>query len=157
MTSLPAVTSAANSFKIACASALDTRMKNYLNIFSAVFFLLISGLGCGFIAGDETAAPAPNSNRTLTDKAVDTTVGKSQIGIPECDQVMDSIEAELNNAEDNFALKAAKAVVLNRFRDSIRESFEQNPNDKESLGKTCREIKVQFDSYKAKEQSGSAN
>lgn len=114
-------------------------------------------VGCSFISGDDSASTPANSNRTLTDKAVDTTVGKSSIGIPECDQVMDSIEAELNNSEDGFAVKAAKAVVLNQFRDSIRQSFEQNPNDKEALAKTCREIKTQFDSYKANAQTAPKN
>ena len=93
----------------------------------------------------------------MTDKAIDTTVGRSNIGIPECDQVLDSIEAELNNPDDNFALKAAKAIVLNQFKDSIRQSFEENPNDKESLASTCREIKSQFEAYKSNEQSGKSN
>jgi hypothetical protein len=132
-------------------------MKNYLHLFTVIIIVFVAGFGCSFISGGDSASTPANSNKTLTDKAVDTTVGKSKIGIPECDQVMDSIEAELNNPDDNFAAKAAKAIVLNRFRDSIRESFEQNPNDKESLAKTCREIKTQFDSYKANEQSGTKN
>jgi hypothetical protein len=66
---------------------------------------------------------------------------------------MDAIEAELNNSDDNFIVKAGKATVLNRIKDSIKESVEKNPNDKEELAKTCREFKIQFDKYKAEQQT----
>ena len=124
-------------------------MRNQSQLFAAVAVIFFVGFGCGFIANDSGAGS--NSNATLTDKAVDKTVGKSNIGIPECDEVINAIDAELNNPDDNFVVKAAKATALNRIKDSIRESIEQNQNDKTELAKTCREFKAQFDKYKAEE------
>lgn len=118
-----------------------------------MLLILAVGLGCGLIgSGAEPVSGPGGSNKSLTDKAVDKTVGRSNIGVPECDEVIDAIEAELNNPDDNFMIKAAKATILNRFKDGIRESIEQNPNDKVELAKTCREFKTQFDHYKAEEQ-----
>ena len=111
-----------------------------------------TGSCCGFVGGSDADSGANGSNKTITDKAVDTTVGRSKIGVPECDEVIDAIEAEMNDPDDNFVVKAAKATVLNRIKDGIRESVEQNQNDKVELAKTCREFKVQFEQYKAEQQ-----
>jgi hypothetical protein len=132
-------------------------MKNYLQLFTVIILILTIGLGCSFMSSGEAGAGSNQSNRTLTDKAVDKTVGRSNIGVPECDQVIDAIEAEMNNPDDNFVVKAAKATILNRIKDGIRESVEQNQNDKAELAKTCREFKTQFDAYKAEEQKKNAN
>lgn len=129
-------------------------MRNYIHLFTAVILMVFVGLGCSLIGGgDDTTSQSNSANKPLTDRAVDRTVGRSNIGVPECDQVIDAIEAEMNNPEDNFVVKAAKATVLNRIKDGIRESFEQNPNDKVELAKTCREFKTQFDQFKAQEQN----
>ena len=116
--------------------------------------LCLVGLGCGLFGGSGGGTSSPASgNKSLEDRAVESTVGRSNIGVPECDEVMDAIEAELNNSDDNFIVKAGKATVLNRIKDSIKESVEKNPNDKEELAKTCREFKTQFDKYKAEQQT----
>jgi hypothetical protein len=130
-------------------------MKNYIQLFTVVVLIFGVGLGCSLIRGSERGPSG--SNKSLTDKAVDKTVGRSNIGVPECDEVMDAIEIELNNPDDNFMVKAAKATFLNRIKDSIRESVEQNPKDTVELAKTCREFKTQFDHYKAEEQKKSGN
>ena len=129
--------------------------------------LLVVGLGCGLIGrvqntvvgSESNTAANVNANKTLTDKAVDTAVGSSKIGIRECDEVMDLIQAELDNADDNFVTKAIKATVLNRIKDGIRESVEKNRNsngrsakDEEEITKTCREFRTQFEKYKTEEQ-----
>jgi len=110
-------------------------------------------LGCSSInpfSGPESSGP---KDKTLTDKGVDVTVGRSKIGVPECDEVMDLIEAEMNNPDDDFVTKAVKATVLNRIKDGIRDSVEKNKQDTVELAKTCREFKTQFEKYKAEEQS----
>ncbi len=132
-------------------------MKNYFQLFLVFALIAAVGLACSMFRREQPVPQSNGSNRSLTDKAVDTTVGRSNIGVPECDEVMDAIEAELNNSDDNFVVKAAKATFLNRIKDSIRESVEKNPNDKEELAKTCREFKTQFDKYKAEEQSKKGN
>lgn len=131
------------------------------NIFTFAFILVMivaATLGCGNpFSGSQEPANTSSKDKTLTDKGVDVTVGRSKIGVPECDEVMDSIEAELNNSEDDFVTKAIKATVLNRIKDSIKESVEKNneknKQDTVELAKTCKEFKTQFDKYKAEEEA----
>ena len=129
-------------------------MKNWLAI-TALAILMMVALGCGSLnpfSGSSSGSSSSNSNRTLTDDAVDTTVGKSKIGVPECDEVMDLIDAEMNNPDDDFVTKAIKATVLNRIKDGIRDSVEQNKADTTELAKTCKEFKTQFEKFKAEQQ-----
>jgi hypothetical protein len=129
-------------------------MKNGFTAIFSLFLLLAMSLGCGLVDRIQESATGPaasNSNKTLTDKAVDTTVGESKIGVPECDEVMDMLTAEANNPDDNFVTKAVKATFLNRIKDSIRESVEKNQNDKKELAKNCREFKAQLLKYKAEQ------
>lgn len=126
-------------------------MRNFSSIIAATVFIF-AVLGCGIIGSD-----SGESNRTLSDDAVDTAVGKSKIGVPECDEVMDAITAEMNNPNDNFVTKAIKATVLNRIKDGIRESVEQNKSDTVELAKTCKEFKTQLEKFKAEEQANKKN
>ncbi len=118
--------------------------------------IIIFVLGCGFVDRLKNTATAPvasNSNKTLTDKAVDTTVGESRIGVPECDEVMDMLAAEANNPDDGFVTKAVKATFLNRIRDAIRQSVEENKGDSVELAKTCRDLKAQLEKFKAEQEA----
>ena len=127
-------------------------MKNYFNLFAAVTLVITTGLGCGYLGGSDSSQSA-NSNRSTSDRAIDSAVGRSNVGVPECDSVLDAIEIELNNPDDNFVMKAAKATALNRIKDNIRQAIDQNAN-KTELAKTCREFRTQFDNYKSQQQSG---
>ncbi len=133
-------------------------MKNKFTVVFALVVLGIAGLGCSslnpFAGSKDTGKTASNSkDKTLTDKAIDTTVGQSKIGVPECDEVLDLIEAELNNSEDDFVTKAIKATVLNRIKDGIRDSVEKNKQDTTEMAKTCKEFKTQFEKFKADAES----
>ena len=130
--------------------------------------ILAGTLGCGIMervreSRSNTAnTAAADSNKTITDRAVDSAVGSSRIGIPECDEVMDLVQAELDNSDDNFVTKAVKATVLNRIKDGIREGVEKNRNsnskkDVEEMGKTCGEFRKQFDKYKSEQQAKEGN
>ncbi len=99
-----------------------------------------------------TGSENTNSNKTLTDKAVDTTVGEEKIGVPECDEVVDMLTAEMNNPDDNFVVKAGKSMVLNKIKQSIKESVEKNKNDTVEMAKNCKEFKRELDKYKAEEE-----
>lgn len=133
-------------------------MKNKYAVISVGMVLILAALGCGIgnpFGGGRTDSGNTNESprdKTLTDKAVDITVGESKIGIRECDEVMNAVTAELNNSNDDFVTKAIKATVLNRIKDGIRESVEKNKSDPEELTKTCREFKKQFEKYKAEEE-----
>lgn len=117
--------------------------------------LLLATLGCGIVDRVQKEVSGSDSNKTVSDKAVDVAVGESKIGVPECDEVMDLINAEMNNPDDDFVTKAVKATVLNRIKDGIRDSVEQNKTDTTEMAKTCREFKTQFEKYKAEQQSNS--
>lgn len=121
--------------------------------------LLAAGLGCGLIDRVQetgTGTDSTNSNKTLTDKAVDTTVGEELIGVPECDEVMSMLAAEADNPDDNFVTKAVKATVLNKIKTAIKESVEKNNNDKVRLAKDCGEFKTQIQKYKAEQNQKAA-
>jgi hypothetical protein len=114
--------------------------------------VLIAVLGCGLVERIQKTATAPeanNSNKTITDKAVDTAVGEGKIGVPECDQVMDMLTAEANNPDDGFVTKAVKATFLNKIKEGLKRSIEENKGDKVELAKNCREFRTQLEKYKA--------
>ena len=119
-------------------------MKN-LFTFGLVLAGLTVTLGCGLIqrAQDEVTGGSntSNSNRTIEDKAVDVAVGDTKIGIRECDEVVEILNEQINNPEDNFVTKALKRTMLNRFRDQLKKSLEQNPNNKQAVGEFCVEFK----------------
>ena len=128
-------------------------MKNWFSIVGMAVTLLVV-LGCSSLNPlGGSSSGSSNDNRSVSDKAVDTAVGKSKIGVPECDEVMDLIDAEMNNPDDDFVTKAIKATVLNRIKDGIRENVEQNKTDTSEMAKTCKEFKVQFEKYKAEQKA----
>jgi hypothetical protein len=127
-------------------------MKNQLSFILVLLVIAIVALGCGRL-NPFSSDSGSSSNKSIKDTAVDTVVGEKKIGVPECDEVMDAITAELNNPDDDFVTKAVKATILNRIKDGIKESVDKNPNDKVELAKTCKEFKTQFDKYKAEQQA----
>jgi hypothetical protein len=108
-------------------------------------------LGCGIMdrvqreVSGEPPANSPianvNANKTLTDKAVDTAVGAGKVGIVECDEAMDILEAQANDPNDNFVTKAVKKTLLNTFREQLKQSLEQNKTDKTEVAKFCKEFR----------------
>ena len=130
-------------------------MKNNFAIVAVCLTLFVSVLGCSSI--NPLGGQADNSsNKSLTDQGVDTVVGESTIGVPECDEVMDLLTAELDNPEDSFITKAGKGFVLNKIKDAIKQSVEQNKNDKTKLAKECTGFKKEFQKYKAEEEKKKA-
>jgi len=132
----------------------------------AIAILLPVLLGCGLADRVQKAVsdqPATNSavanvssNKTFTDKAVDTAVGDEKIGIPECDEAIDILEAQANDPDDNFVTKAVKKTALNTFRDQLKKSIEENKSDKKEVAKFCREFKENMeDSLKEKNSNSS--
>ncbi len=117
-------------------------------------------MGCGMsdriqkaISGTENTNTSSTKDKTLTDKAVDTTVGDEKIGVPECDEVMDMLTAEANNPDDGYIIKAGKALFFNRLKESIRKSVEENKGNTKEMAKTCRDAKKQLEKYKAEEDT----
>jgi len=124
-------------------------MKNCYSAVLALSLIATASLGCSSI---NPFSGSKETHPSSTEPVVRNSTYKST-GVQECDEVSDLIEAELNNSDDNFVVKAAKATVLNRIKDGIRESAEKNKGDTVELAKTCREFKAQFEKYKAEEES----
>ena len=61
-------------------------MKNKFQLFAVLIILTVIGLGCRSMGRSEGAPAEPGSNKSLTDKAIDKTVGHSAIGVPECER-----------------------------------------------------------------------
>lgn len=126
----------------------------FTSLFTLSIILAVS-LGCGMfdrvqktVSGSENA----NSNKTLTDKAVDAAVGEERIGVPECDEVMDFLIAEANDPDDDFVTKAFKKTALNKFRKEIKKGVEENKADKVELAETCKDFKKNLVTFKAEEE-----
>ena len=130
-------------------------MKNKFAIILAISLLLASILGCSKINPFTDKARADDnqaSNKTVSDTVLDKTVEDEIIGIPECDEVMTMLTAEANNPDDNFVIKAGKAVFFNKIRDGIKKSIEEHKGDKEEIAKNCKAFKGQLNKYKAMDE-----
>jgi len=131
-------------------------MRNKIAIISVVMILALVVLGCSSMNpfSDKGKRSSTSANKTLTDKGVDSVVGEETTGVPQCDEVMDMIAAEANNPDDNFITKAVKATFLNKIKESIKKSVEENKNKNGAadLAKTCEDFKKQLEKYKAEEE-----
>ena len=131
-------------------------MKNKISIVLVSSILLIITLGCSYSGtGEQPVGGIENTstNKSLTDRAVDTAIGEGKTGVPECDEVMDMVTAYANNPEDGYIVKAAKAVVFNRIKESVRQTIETNQGDPKEIAKNCREIKTEIERFKTEEAS----
>ena len=97
-------------------------------------------------------ANAANSNKTLTDKAVETAVGEKKIGIAECDEAIGLLTAQANNPEDDFITKAVKQTALNQFREQVRKSLENNNTDKKQIASFCNDFKTNLEKSLSEEK-----
>ena len=126
-------------------------MKNTFAIFISVI-LLFAVLGCGItdriqnaVSEQQSNTSSGNSsnsaNKSTTDQVTEDVL-REQTGIPECDEVLDMLADQSKAQDENVFTKAAKEVVFNRIRQSLKDSIQQNQNDKAKLAQTCKELKV---------------
>jgi hypothetical protein len=115
-------------------------------IHTALFALLALavGLGCGlnpFSGSSSTETTNTGKDKTIADKAIDTAVGDTKIGIQECDDVVELLNEQINDPDENFVSKAVKRTILNKFRDELKRSLEENQANKQEVGEFCAEFK----------------
>lgn len=123
----------------------ENTMKNKIALIATLLVLVVTVLGCGLLdSSSDKSTSNSASNKTLTDKAVDTAVGEEKIGIPECDEVMDLLETYGNNPEDGYVVKAGKRLLVNKIRETIKRSIEENKGDKTTIAKNCRDAKAEL-------------
>jgi hypothetical protein len=117
-----------------------------------LLLILVSCLGCGTLDRFKRAATEPdsntkkidinvNSNKSLTDAAVDAATGEKKIGIVECDEALEILAAEANDPDDNFVTKAVKKTALNTFRDHVRKKLEESKTDRKEVAKFCKDFR----------------
>ncbi len=132
-----------------------------------IVILLPVVFGCGLVDRARRAATdttqsnsntvsipvSTNSNKSLTDTAVDAAVGDKKIGIAECDEAMELLTAQADDPDDSFVTKAVKKTALNTFRDHVKKSLAESKTDKKELAKFCREFRDNLVDSKAAENS----
>ncbi|MCY7377197.1 MAG: hypothetical protein LH472_14650 [Pyrinomonadaceae bacterium] len=140
-------------------------MKNKFVLLIVAAILFVSVVGCSFynpLAGSSDAPKnteskqTPTEDKTLAEKAIDATVGGESTGVPECDELLDSISAQSKNQNDDYVSKATREFFLNRIRESVRKSIEENKSDKTEMAKNCLDYKKQLEKFKAEEDSKKA-
>ncbi len=136
-------------------------MKNKFGLTFAVSILLISIFGCSFynpLAGRSDAPnnnshPAKTGDKSLTDRTIESTVGGTTTGVAECDELLEMISEQSKNQDDDYVSKATREFFLNRIRDSVKKSIEENKSDKKEMAKNCADFKNQLTKFKAEEDS----
>ena len=119
-------------------------MRNAISTLIIVTILLTVGLGCGFVSRGQKDTK-DSHDKTLTDKGIDIATGNERIGVQECDDLMDSIAEQSRSEDDNYVTKAVKGYILNKIRESVRKSIEENKNDKVAMAKECKDFRVQLE------------
>jgi len=120
------------------------RMKNTFGMLVVGIVLLTASLGCGFVSRGQKDTK-DSHDKTLTDKGIEIATGNERIGVQECDDLMDSIAEQSRSEDDNYVTKAVKGYVLNKIRESVKKSIEENKNDKVATAKECKDFRVQLE------------
>lgn len=142
-------------------------MKNKFNFLIVIAIMVfVIGCSCGKFAdfgSKETPTDQPktsdsgskptdsSSNKSLTDKATDVVTTGEKIGIQECDEVMDSFRAKIENENTDVFTKAILKTLEAQFRQGIKESLEKNQSDRDATAQFCKELKKQLDEQTAKQ------
>ena len=51
--------------------------------------------------------------------------------------------------DEGYIMRAARGMVLNKVRTSLKQSIEENKNDKVELARDCKDLKAEIDKYNA--------
>ena len=130
-------------------------MKNKSIIVAITLVFSVVGLGCGIsdsvqkaVTGSDNANAANADNKAIVDKAVDTAFGSEKIGVQECDELYDYVADLITKGEnEDYVTRAARQYFLNRIREQIKASIEQNKNDKAQMAKDCKDYRRQIDAF----------
>ncbi len=136
-------------------------MKNKFVIIITVILLCVV-LGCGISdkiqkavedkSSNNNATPTDSGDKSIADQTTENVL-REKTGVAECDELLDWLADQSKDKDDNYVSKAMKEYFYNKIRQSIKENIEKNQNDKEKMGKECKEIKQQINAQKAKEDS----
>ena len=130
-------------------------MKNTASLLLTLALILSSGLACSLVGHAEKneTKDTSGSGKSLEDRGVDVVVGDKKIGVPECDEVIDFFNKEIDNPDDGFVTKAVKKTMLNQLKEQFRQTIEENKTDKKELAKVCKDFKQNLEQYKQESES----
>jgi hypothetical protein len=130
-------------------------MKNTASLLITLALILSTGLACSLVGHAEKNEDknSSGSGKSLEDRGVDIVVGEKKIGVPECDEVIDFFNKEVDNPDDGFVTKAVKKTILNQLKDQFRQAIEENKTDKKELAKVCKDFKQNLEQYKQESEN----
>ena len=113
-------------------------MKNKFVFLISFAILFVSVLGCSYYNPLESDSNSGvTDNRTLSDKAIDSTLGRETIGVPECDEYVEKYEICIMSK----APEAQRAMLKTTF-EQARQSWKQaaaSPQGKAALPNACKQ------------------
>src|SRR5687768_5746196 len=106
-------------------------MKNKIVLCIVFAMLLVVVLGCGWLNpfGGSSDSPKTGDSKTEEKSASDTAIEAvivEKTGVAECDELMSYISELAKSPDDNYVTKATREFFLNRIRESIKQSVEEN-------------------------------
>ena len=128
-------------------------MKNKLSVLIVLAIFMFIALGCSMIWGAKkagspdisTSSPGSDSNKSVTDKAIEDIADGETTGVQECDDLMKFISEQSQNPDDNWVTKGIRDYAIGQVKKSLRESIEQNKNDKKKMAEQCVDLRKSFE------------
>jgi len=128
-------------------------MRNTTSLLLTLVIIVSVSLGCMVGHAEKKDDHTSESGKSLKDRGVDVVVGDQKIGIPECDDVVDFFNHEIDNPDDDFVTKAMKKTALNQVKERFREAVEENKADKVELAKVCKDFRQNLEQFKEESES----
>jgi hypothetical protein len=124
-------------------------MRDKITTLFAISILLFTVLGCSSLnpLSGIGGSSDPSSGTTTPGD----TIGFERIGIEECDAVVDELAAQAASQDDGYIVKSIKGYYVDKIREALKKSVEENKGDPEKLRKECINFKAQLDRYRAEE------
>lgn len=125
-------------------------MKNTSGALATLAILFLFVLACGGNPFAESGARTPTTNGVAsspTPPVANATPGTTTAatGVRECDEVVDALTSQMDNPEDNFAVRAIKNYAISSAKESLKQAIENNKNNMSDLTKRCQDIKRELD------------
>ena len=129
-------------------------MKKNLAIIVVLLVFISMFIGCSSapistndVRVAETPKPVP-SGTPIVEAPLDKAAADAVKGIPECDEVLVMLATETNRKVGNEAANLNKTAFLNKVKEAVKQSVNNNKGDKAETAKNCKSLKAQFARYK---------
>lgn len=135
-------------------------MKNKLNVLLVLPLVIFASMGCGLMDrfqkstsdNSNTAVVTTNSNKSVTDRAIEQVADGETTGVKECDEAIRFVTDQMQSPDDNWVTKGVKDYAAGQFKRQIREAVAQNQDDQKKLAQQCVDLKNSFEKSVKEEQ-----